>query len=351
MFFTNNNLNSLAADISETEKINSVSVAAWAGRASERFAFFRIVNDSETDKIVLVYSDNQDVELSLDKRHFAPALDYEVDANKVGDGLYVRCLAADDVEEGDRVATIKIVNESASLVVNYFQAQVNEGDTDDSQARRFSGDNTFEVAEFFETDGETVRIIEYTPQPKPTCLTNPFSFGELKNRKLEEWCNQFNEVVGYKASYHYSKAFVGDRDSLMNKLYNPKEISLTLSDTNSIILPHDFQGFNPSWQKILEPVGEITPGVIGYQGNVYTIMRDNFEYALRNIRRVGFFRGQILFYLAELVRVHYPGGASAESFLPWNEILDNDWKVIDYVKSWSLDPQTDEYCPYNPYLP
>jgi len=345
LFFTNNKIASLAAKILDAEKINEVAVQAWAGQAGSA-EFFCVGNDGTSDVEITLYSSSPDIELSNNGRNWYQGIDYSVQAGGVGDAVYVRAVADLDAIEGDKLATIQA--DGATLTVRYFLAEINEGDTSKSQAHRFSGDNTYEIHEFFETEGEGLNIVEYEPQPKPlNAVTNPTTLIEMNNRSVREWCNPLNQVVGFKSRRWLTKGFIGDRDQLLNSIYDIKELSFSFGDSNSVLLSYDFEGFDPSWMKTLVSFGETSYGIEKYQGTVWTLFRDNQEYALRNIRRVGFFKGQILFYLADLERIHYPGGAAETSFLPWNEIMNVGWKVIDYVRSWSVEPLEE---PYEPYL-
>jgi hypothetical protein len=342
LFFTNNRIASLASNILDSERITEVFVQAWAGQSGDA-EFFCVGNDGSADRELTLYPSSPNIQISNNGRTWdQSALDYSVKAGAVGDAVFVRVIADLDTIEGDRVGLVHA--DEASLTVRYFLAEINEGDTDRSQAYRFSGDNTFEVREFFETDGEALRLIEYEPQPKPLEPgENPLTRIAMNNRTIREWCNPHNKVVGFKAYEWTTKGFVGDRDQLLNSVYDVKAVSFTFGDSNAVLLAHDFEGFDPSWRKALELFSVDAFGRGKYQGTTWTLYRDNQEYALRNIRRVGFFKGQILFYFADLERIHYPGGIHETSFLPWNELLDAEWKPIDYVRSWSTTRYEEAY--------
>jgi hypothetical protein len=350
IFFHVNKINSKASDVSDSDRITSISVKTWAGQptADDEQPFFCLGNDGTEDKDILLYVTSNSLQLSANKRQWSPAINIFLSANKTSDAVYLRCIADLDVMEGDSQATI--VADGSILEVDYFLAGINETDTDKSQAARFSGDNSREVREFFLTEGEALRILEWTPLPKPSCLSNPFKLQDLRNQSIQQWCNPNNRQVGWSLQEHYVKGFCGDREAITNRFYDPKNLGFTLNETNALILPHDFQGFDPTWQKTLIEFSQLTPFQKAYQGTVWTLLRDNTEYALRNIKTQRFFRGQVMMFSADLVRVHTPGGSASENFLPWNELLNEDWKVIDYVAGFAddliEDPYSDPYCPY-----
>ncbi len=170
----------------------------------------------------------------------------------------------------------------------------------------------------------------------------------MTDRRIEQWVNPKNERVGFRIREWLTRAFVGDREQILSRFYKYYEPDISLNDGMSIILPSEFPGFDPSPRKSLIPFGADS-----YQGTTWTVFRDDAEYCLRNIKRAGFFRGQIVFWSADLVRIHYPAGTATDSFLPWNELLDSSWKPIHYVRSFSLlsisdDPYSDPYS--DPYL-
>lgn len=347
LFFTANDTASNVLDLSADERILSVRVQAWAGQAGEP-AFFCIGNEGTEDRSLTLYVSTPDIQLSTDGRWWHPAIDYAVQAGKIGNAVFVRAIADLDAIEADRFGYVHA--DDSKLSVYYFLAESNEGDTSKSQAQRFSGENTREIADFFTNDGEAVRIIEYEPQTKPTePITNPTTLLELNSRTVREWCNPANRAVGFRAYQHWTRAFIGDKDEMTNAMYSLSDLVFTFSDTNAILLPADFAGFSPTWRKTLVPFGIEDVGRSKYQGTVWTVWRDNNEYALRNIRRGGFFKGQVLFWYADLTRVHYPGGSNEDGFLPWNELLDVNWKPIDYVRSWSQTHVDLEYVYFDGY--
>lgn len=350
MFFHVNAINSLAADVAESEKIYSIHVKTWAGQSTEddQIPFFCLGNEETTDQTVLLYSSNPDIQISLNKRQWFPAMEITVIAGMTSDCVFIRATADLDAIESDRTGTIFAGSEK--LTVNYFLAESNEGDTERSQAYRFSGDNTREIAEFFETDGEAVRIIEYTPLPKPT--GKPSGVIKLEDLRMRnnpvEFCNRFNHRVGYVVSgEYYCKAFIGDAETMQNKIYDNLNLNLSFSGENIILLPANFSGFNPTHRKTLIPFGEVSPEVIGYQRTIFSIFRGDNEYHLADIKRQGFMRGQTLLYSSRLQLIQYPGGQSPTGYLPFNEIVNADWKVIHYVAGWSTTQyESNEYDPY-----
>lgn len=342
LFFTSNRLTTDAAAVVPGELLDGLSVKAWAGQVGEP-ASFRIGNSGTEDASLPLYSTSVSVELSSDRRYWGGSLSYSVAAGKVGDTVYVRALAS--LDELERDETAYIVADADRLRIDFYLAGVNEGDTDKSQSYRYAGENTREVREFFETDGEAVRVIEYEPLAKPDRgdLESGYVY-DLNRYSIREWCNPLNEDVGFVRRYWHAKAFVGDRQTFLNAAYNLEDLRLNFGDSNAILLPDNFEGFNPTWQKNMALFSQVAPNQWAFQPTVWTIWRDNVEYALRNIRRIGFFKGQILFWLADLVRVQFPGGASTESFLPWNELVDPEWKPIAYVPEWSSQYDEDPYA-------
>ncbi|HNQ22454.1 MAG TPA: collagen-like protein [Phycisphaerae bacterium] len=347
IFFTSNQTTTDAAAVGAGELLTALAVKAWAGQAGEP-ASFRIGNSGAEAVNLALYATSLSIELSSDKRYWGPALNYSVAAGKVGDTVYVRALAT--IDELERDETAYIIADAERLQIDFYLAPVNEIDTEKSQGYKYAGENTAEVRQFFDSDGEAVRIIEYQPLPKPD--RSELESGYVVDLSLyspREWCNPFNEVVGFTRHEYFTRAFVGDREELKNASYNLRDLNLTYSDHMAILLPHDFPGFDPTPRKTLVPFSEVAPDQWGYQGTTFTILRDDGEYALRNIRRVGFFKGQILFWYCELIRVQYASGASVDSFLPWNEILDREWKTIAVVPEWSTDVW--ERSPYDPLYP
>ena len=349
MFFHQNAITSNAADVADSERIYSISVKTWAGQATEddQIPFFCLGNDGADDQDITVYTSNPILQLSLNKRNWSAGLDVPVKAGATSDAIFVRATADLDAIENDNIGII--FADTEKLTVHFFIAESNEGDTGKSQAYRFTGDNTREIAQFFAESGESLRVIEYTPLPKPQGKpSGVIKMSDLRMRNdVTEWCNPNNHRIGYRPREWFCKAFVGDSDNqLFAKFQNHLGLNLGFIQQNTIILPADFQGFNPTWRKDIVPFGNVSPLVTGLQGTVWTVFRDNDEYAIKNITRRGFFKGQILFWSGDLIKIHRAGGETNESYLPWNEIIDVDWKVISYVPGHSLDSFAEEYNPY-----
>ena len=241
------------------------------------------------------------------------------------------------------------------LTVNYYIAGVDEGDIPEASAhKRFAGPDTFLVGEQIENQGESLTVIRYDPLPKPGRIQKGqlVSFQQIDNRNIAEWVNPNNRQVGYRAVEYKTKGFVGDHELQQNVAYavaNREPLTLTYHDVEKVLLPSHFEGFDPGPLQELVHFGQVTPGREAYQQTQWTVLRRDGEYALSNIQRIKYFRGQFLYSLADLHRVHYPGGASTTGFLPWNQLYDEDGKIIDYVPSWSADVVEEPYIE-EPYL-
>ena len=97
--------------------------------------------------------------------------------------------------------------------------------------------------------------------------------------------------------------------------------------------------------------GVLSVQTFAFQHTQFTVKRNEGEYSLVNIRKQSYYKGQFLFYTCDLIRINYPGIGSDVGFLPWNQLYNQDGKVIQYVKSWSRMDRSDPYCgdPYDPY--
>lgn len=297
----------------------------------------------------LVYSTDPNIEMSFnDARGFAPALTYSVGAGAVGSTIFVKLSAPLDPTEGDRTSQIIAGNEVLSVA--YFLASTNQGDTERSPADRFLGTETINILEQFQIEGESVIVYRHDPIPKPTEVpTTAVSIDRFASlNDPAEWCNPNNPISGYILQDVYpTKVFIGDQDLTVDTLHDYLAGTLTFSDVSRILLPPDFSGFNPSAVRKQVAFGSgITTQTPAFQRTQWTIKRNNAEYALLNIRKQSYFRGQFLYFIADLARVNYPGADSTDGFLPWNQLYDVDGKIIQYVKPWSRVERCD---PYNPY--
>lgn len=345
IFFCRDMTTSSAAAVAEDDKISSVACKTWAGQADDNPQPFRLGNLSADDENVLVSVTAPDLQLSLNRRQWSAALTVPVKAGRTSDAIWISCIAEPSVTEGERIGLVSAGG--ASLTVNYFLAATNEGDddSDKSQAYRYSGDNSREIRAFFESDGTTCRLREYTPIEKPTGA--PTSLLGIEYRELSEWTNPMNFVVGWEAQDWYTKAFIGDPNDIRNRFYNFTDLSISFGDNASILLPHDFPGFDPSPRKHLVPFSQLTQWTQAYQGTIWTVFMADQEFCLRQpIRPSTFFRGQVLFWSADLAAVKNAGGDSSDYLWPWGELIDQDWRVIASVRSVSH-----RHVIADPYLP
>lgn len=335
------------ANLGDDDLIGSIALRTQAGQVSEN-AYFRIGNDDpyqpETD--LYVYTTDPNLSLSIDSaRGFGPALSQTIQPGKIGSTIFVRLTADLDATEGDRRSQI-IVGDTV-LDVDYFVAGADQGDTEFPPMERLAGDDTDSVLEQIEQQGEALVLVRYDPLPKPT----PIPKGQLttyqgfRNQNIAEWCNPNNAQVGYRKTTYHVKGFVGDRDLLQNMQYS-SPVALAYGDAEQIILPANFEGFDPTAYHSIEFFSQLTPTQRAYQQTQWTVLRHDGEYALVNIRKQKYYRGQLLFFAADLQRVNYPGASSGQGFLPWSQLYDEDGKVIDYVPGFSRDEVDEEYCEY-----
>ena len=354
LFFTTNLSTFVASNVPNSERVTSIDLQTYAGQTDT--TTFRIGNDGDSTSNFLLYSTDPNVTLSLNSaRGFAPALDYGVGSGAVGSTVHVKLSAPLDPTEGDRSGQI-IAGNDLILSVNYFLASTNEGDTEDSQAFRFAGDETFNILDQFNTEGEAVEIYRYDPITKPILLSDPLKavssdvFASLNDPA--EMCNPKNSIVGYRQLENFpTKAFIGDQDLDQNDLHDILNGRIVYSDVTRLLLPPDFQGFNPKpVHKRVMFAGGISFQTPVFQQTQWTIKRNDGEYGLTNIRKQTYFKGQFLFYSADLARVNYPGIGSDVGFLPWNQLYNEDGKIVHVVKSWSRLDRNDPYCdPNDPY--
>jgi hypothetical protein len=349
-FFTTNLLTTVASNVPSSERVTSISMQSYAGQDDQ--TVFRIGNDT-TNATMLVYSTDPNITISYNEaRGFAPALNYTVEGGCVGSTIFVKLSSPLDPIEGDR--TGQIVVGSEILSVSYFLASTHEGNTNRSPAERFAGTETFNLLEQFEIEGEAVVIYRYDPISKPLgCPEVAVSsdvFASLNDPA--EMCNPRNTIVGYRLVETYpTKAFIGDQDLDQNTLHDFLRGGIVFSDTTRILIPPEFQGFNPKpLHKRVMFAGGITFQTPTFQHTQFTLKRNDGEYSLTNIRKQSYFKGQFLFYSADLARINYPGVGSDVGFLPWNQLYDEHGKIVHYVKSWSILDRNDPYCdPQNPY--
>lgn len=340
----------VASNVTDSEKVTSINLQTYAGQTD--LIEFRI--GSSTTQDLLVYSTDPNITMSYNEaRGFAPALDYSVGVDTVGSTIFVKLSSPLNPVEGDRSGQIIAGNEILS--VNYFLASTHEGDTTTSPAERFAGDETFNILDQFDIEGEAVIVYRYDPITKPI-FGDPVKavssdvFASLADPA--EMCNPKNSIVGYRLIDSYpTKSFIGDQDLDQNTLHDFLNGGLVFSDVSRILLPPDFQGFNPKpLHKRVMFAGGISFQTPVFQHTQFSIKRNDGEYALLNIRKQSYFKGQFLFYSADLARINYPGIGSDEGFLMWNQLYDEHGKIVHYVKSWSRMDRNDPYCnPDDPY--
>jgi hypothetical protein len=344
LFFTTN---MTTIEVGDVERVSSITMQTYAGQSDK--TQFRIGNDDE-EATILIYSTDPNLTLSLNEaRGYAPALDLTVPSGRVGSTIYVMLTAPLDCEEGERTGAL--VADGHVLSVNYFLASTHEGDTTKPAGERFAGQDTVNIHEQFESYGEAVLLYRFDPTSKPTSPPTGAISNDLFDSWYDsgEWCNPYNPFVGYNYRGAYpTKCFIGDRSLRIDTLIDYSRADLTFEDESRILIPAFFEGFNPSPYHAIVPFGSgITSQTHAYQQTVWTIKRDDTEFALLNIRKQTYFRGQFLFYVADLAEVNYPGASSTEGFLPWNQLYNSDGKVIEYVKPFSRRKFED---PYDPYL-
>lgn len=352
MILLTNNLTTVnIQNLQSSEIIDAIELSTQAGQTSEN-AYFRVGFDSdpyddpyESELNVVAYTTDPNLSVSLDSaRGFSPAVQQQVKAGKVGSTIFVKLSADLDATEGTRQSSI-IVNDR-TLTVNYFVASADKGDTENSPMR-FAGDNTFDVLDQIDEQGEALELVRYDPLPKPGPVPKGklVPFQSFKNQNVVEWVNPNNAQVGWTKKTYYAKGFVGDRDLLQNLRYeNP--LALVHGDVEQIILPPTFPGFDPTPNHVTEFFSQISPTQKGYQRTQWTVRRHDGEYALINIRKQKYYRGQFLFFHADLQRVNYPGASSSQGFLPWNQVYNEDGKIIDYVPGFSREDVENPYCDY-----
>lgn len=346
LFFT---ANKTTTDASKAESITSIDLQTYAGQSDT--VSFRIGNRGESESILL-YSSDPNLSFSFhDSRGYAPALDYVAPSGRVGETVFLKVTAPLDAIEGMRISSINTTDAELSLGVNYFLASTDQGDTEVSKIERFTGSETINILEQFENEGEAVVLTRYDPLPKPNLCdspTEPMSPRAWESRyDVAEWCNPGNPSVGYELVDTYAtKAFIGDQSLDQNTIHDFIAGELNYQDENRILLPPDFEGFNPKPIHKKVPFGRgVTFQTQAYQRTVWTVERDNGTYGLLNIRQSKYFRGQFLCFVADLARVNFPGVESSVGWLPWNILFDTHGKQIHYVKSWS-NVVDDPYDPY-----
>lgn len=350
LFFTTNMQTIDPTLVAESEKVTSITMQSYAGQTDK--TQFRIGNPSTGDEALLIYSTDPNITISLNEvRGFAPALNLTVEAETVGSTIHVSLSAPLDPTEGDRTGHIIAGNEILS--VNYFLASTKEADTDKPPIERFPGTETFNILEQFENEGEAVIIYRYDPITKPigepTGAVSTALFESLNCPA--EFCNRNNFIVGYRLVGNYpTKAFVGDEQLDQNTLHDFITGGLTYSNTSRLLLPPNFEGFNPKplHTRVLFAMG-ITVQTPAFQHTQFTIKRNDGEYALLNIRQQSYFKGQFLYYSCDLARINYPGGSDDVGFLPWNQLYDEHGKIVAYIKSWSDIDRSDPYL-NDPYV-
>lgn len=343
--FTTNLTTVNAGYVDDSEKVDTISLQTYAGQTDQTTV--RIINNQAGIADVLVYTTDPNLSLSLnDSRGFVPAIDMSIGAGAVSPTIWVKLTADLDAGEGARQSTIFCGEKK--LIVNYYIAQANTGDIPTkSQADRYLGTETLNILEQFENEGEVVVIDEYIPQMKPgkpmtgVCYSNKDFVGF---NSPAEWCNPKNERAGYKKVNTYQvKAFVGDQNLTMSNLIDYLQGDLTFTDESRLLLPPDFEGFRQTTNPIRVRFSDYSSQTKLYQHTVYVLHRHNAEYALLNIREQSYFRGQFLYYVADLSRIQYPGADSMQGFLPWNMLFDSSGKFVQYVKSWSTTSIEDPY--------
>lgn len=345
-------LTTVASNVPASERVTSINMESYAGQDDENE--FRIGNDGTTTSDILVYTTDPNITISLNSaRGFAPGLNYSVEAGAVGSTIFVKLSAPLDPVEGDRIGNIFAGNDILSI--SYFLASTHESDTDRPPIERFLGTETVNILDQFENEGEAIVIYRYDPIEKPL-FGSPLKavssdlFASLVDPG--EMCNPKNTIVGYRLAETYpTKAFVGDEDLEQNFLHDFTNRNLIYSDTTRVLLPPDFSGFDPKpLHKRVMFAGELTFQTLAFQHTQFTLKRNDGEYSLANIRKQSYYRGQFLFYIADLARINYPGVGSPDGFLPWNQLYDERGKIIHYVKSWSTLDRNDPYCnPDDPY--
>lgn len=355
--FTDNLTTVDVSKITTDEVIDSIPLRVQAGQVSEN-SFFRVAVDSDpysddpymSAVDVMAWTNDPAISLSTDSvRGFSAAVQQKIEPGQIGSTIFVKVSADLDAIEGDRVS--KIFVNDAALTVNYFVASADKGDTANSPMDRLAGDDTYSILEQFHEQGEALEIIRYDPLPKPSRLRpgDKITWQDLKNQNVVEWANPFNSQVGYKQTTYYAKGFIGDFEFLQNIDYlSTPPVTLTYADGDQLLLPADFSGFDPTPYHVKQPVSvNLAPGQQGNQRTQWTVRLNNGEYSLINIRKQKYYRGQIMFFAADLQRINYPGGDSVQGFLPWNQVYDETGKVVSYIQGWSTAVVAE---PENPYL-
>lgn len=354
LFFTENMTTTKASNVGAEKYLTNLQLHTYAGQSDIKP--IRIGNFASSTTL-LIYTSDPNITFSFNAaRGFVSAIDYRVDSGAVGEALYVKVTAPFDAEEGERTSKI-MTAAGESVTVSYFIAESDKGDTEVSKLERFMGEETIQIVEQFEREGEILTLLHYDPVSKP--LVPEICPQRLSKRLYQslydpaEWCNPSNSVVGYRlAETYHTKAFIGDNALEQNSLYDFLNGQLDYEDKNMILLPPDFAGFNPKPIAKRVPFGDgITFQTPVFQHAQWIVLRDNGQYGLTNIRQQKYFKGQFLMWSAELQRVNYPGIGSDEGFLPWNQLYDVNGKIVQYVKSWSTLAFDDPYCddPYDPY--
>jgi hypothetical protein len=350
MFWTTN-LTTVHADrVDPSEVITSIDLQSWVGRETDPYPV-RVVNDSDDDYTGMVSVSAGYVEVSLDaRREYAPALNYSVAAQSVGPTIFVRGWSELSLTEGTYEVTLSALAGPA-LTVNYSLSRpdTSEDATVSGRGDRLAGEKTLQVQHKFDLYGTPAILIEYTPLPKPDdSLPRVTSIQDLRNHNIREWCNPANAVVGYVATRYDTTAWSGEHVIQGLTGGEAGEIESAQTERSMIALPPDCEAFAPTWRKDLVPFGTIAPEVPAYQGTVWTVLLADGEYALTSIRTQDYYTGEFLYYYSDLLKVTYPSPVG-DGYIPWNVLLDSQWRPVSYVSGWSLEA-IDEYSEYGGYL-
>jgi hypothetical protein len=353
ILFTDNLTTTEVGNVTDDEIIGSISLKTQAGQVSDN-SFFRVGVDSDpyddpygSIVPITIWTNDPAITLSTDSvRGFGPATQQAIEPGKIGSTVFVKVTADLDATEGDRTGQVFVNGEI--MTVHYFVASADKGDTENSPMDRLAGDDTYSVLEQFETQGEALELVRYDPLPKPAPLVKGalYPWQAMRNRNVTEWTNPNNAQVGYAQTIYYAKGFIGDNDLVQNLQYG-MPVDLQYGDAEQVLLPADFVGFDPTPYHERTFFSQLTPTQKAWQRTQWTVNRHDGEYALVNIRRQKYYRGQLMFFAADLQRVNYPGGDSTQGFLPWSQLYDDDGKVIGYVPGFSRAEIEDAYCPYH----
>lgn len=355
MFFTANLSTTEVSNITEAEKITEINLQVQAGQVSEN-VIFRVGNDDGMDLTYFLYTSDNNLSLSIDAEFGGdPAIDVDVADGKVSTAIFVRLTAQVDAQEVEAISAIHVNSDpyvASSLTVNEFIVGADEGQTEFSAYNRMGfGEATAQVLEQIEIGGEALSILEYTPLSKPREYPEGLhKLSDRENLNISQWVNFNNHICGYMPTAWHTKGWVGNRQleqEVLKALAENTKVMPARHDIEKIILPADFEGFDPGPYQYTY-FGQITPNRKGWQRTQWILRRHDGLFHIDRIIEAKYFQGQFLFYLAELRRVHYPGSQSTSGYLPWNLLYDAKGLEIDYVRSWSEDVVISEY-EYDPY--